>query len=176
MGRASQTPIKDWRELASKIGDAIVQEIKERKQELVVYGHSFGGLLAYLTLVHIRKVAKIEPVVFLMGSKVSPKTFVQPDASTKLIHDFSPEEMKEYYMKNFAHGAPPGMLKIPGMVEMICRPLQVDLGMNQKFWWDLLSEEEKQPFSCPIHAFHGTKDDRVTKQQVESKEGWKPQI
>ena len=52
------------------------------------------------------------------------------------------------------------------MVESICAVLQVDLGINQKFWWDQLSESEQRPLNCPIFAFHGENDDRATEDEM----------
>lgn len=42
--------------------------------------------------------------------------------------------------------------------------------MNQKFWWDLLSEDEKKPLDCDVFGFWGEKDDRV---KVEEMQAWK---
>lgn len=67
--------------------------------------------------------------------------------------------MKAYYMKHFAHAAPKGFLDIPGIMDIILPPLQMDLGMNQMFWWDALSVSEKRPLDVCVHAFVGEKDD-----------------
>jgi medium-chain acyl-[acyl-carrier-protein] hydrolase len=160
MGRSNLAPIRDWRVLASKIGDAIIAETAKAGQKYAIYGHSFGGLLGYLTAVHIRERGGPLPVTFMAGSKKAPWTFVQPESSEKLIHDFSKEEMRAYYMKHFAHAAPKDFLAIPGMVDSICTTLQIDLGMNQKFWWSQLSASEQRPLDAPIHAFFGENDDR----------------
>ncbi len=169
MGRINVVPIKDWRELASKIGGAILSEVHAGGQQYAIYGHSFGGLLSYLTVLYIREQGGPLPVAYMVGSKKAPCTFEQPESTEKLIHDYSKEEMREYYMKHFAHAAPKDFLKIPGMVDSICGPLQVDLGMNQKFWWSQLSASEQRPLATPIHAFFGEKDDRNTDDDLQ---GW----
>lgn len=121
-----------------------------------------------------------------VGSKKSPQTFVPPAKDEKLIHDFSKQEMCDYYMKHFAHGAPKDFLKIPGMIEQIALNLQSDLGINQKvlhferndfgfvfphqsysqFWWSQLSESEQRSLDIPIHSFFGEKDDRNTEDDL----------
>jgi hypothetical protein len=72
------------------------------------------------------------PECYLVGSKKSPHTFRPPEAGERLIHDFSKEEMRKYYLDNFAHGAPKEYLKVPGMIDSIALNLQADIGMNQK--------------------------------------------
>merc|ERR1711916_111509 len=54
LGKTKEEFIKDWRQLAATLGDAIIAEVKKTGQRYFVYGHSFGGLLAYLTVLHIR--------------------------------------------------------------------------------------------------------------------------
>lgn len=43
--------------------------------------------------------------------------------------------------------------------------------MNQKFWWDLLSDDEKKPLGCEIDVFWGEKDDRTTMEEMQA---WEP--
>lgn len=47
--------VLDWRELAAKIGTAIMNEMQRTGKKYAIYGHSFGGLLGYLTLLYIRE-------------------------------------------------------------------------------------------------------------------------
>lgn len=70
--------------------------------------------------------------------------------------------MRDYYMQHFAHGAPKGYLDMPGVVEMILPPLQADLGINQKFWWEQLSDDERAPLECDLVACRGRLDSRVS--------------
>ena len=167
-GRAGRREgaIYDWRELAQKIGDAIMSEIAETGQRYALYGHSFGALLSFLVTVYIREKQGPLPLTLMVGAKNCPTQFAKPAENEKMIHDFSALEMKTYYLENFAHAAPKGFLDMPGMVESIAAVLQIDLGINQKFWWDLLNESEKKPFDFPIHAFHGEKDDRRTEDEL----------
>lgn len=162
MGKAKRSPaINDWRVLAKSIGDAIIQEMKGSSQMYATYGHSFGSLLSFLTVTYIREQNGPMPVSFMVGAKNAPIQFKEPlSATQKKIHDFSRDEMKEFYMKNFAHGAPKGYLDIPGILDTILPPLQMDLGINQLFYWDALTESEKRPLDVPVHAFYGNKDDR----------------
>ena len=163
MGRTNVEPIKDWRILCEKIGDAIIEDVKNSGTHYLLHGHSFGALLAYLTAVHIREKKFKNPIALVVGNKTPPHLFSESvEGKEKLIHDFS----KEYYMKNFAHGAPKGYLEIPGILDMICPPLQIDLGINQKFWWNQLSDSEKRPLPFPVHACRGETDDRTSENDM----------
>lgn len=106
------------------------------------------------------------PAVFLAGAKKPPTQCDPPPADLRFFHDYSKEEMHAYYMKHFSHAAPKELLTIPGMVDTICTPLQLDMGMNQKFWWSQLSESEQRKLDCPVHSFHGENDDRYTDDEL----------
>lgn len=170
LGRTKFPLVTDWRDLSRKLGDAIIAESRRSGRPYLVYGHSFGALLAYLTLVYVREQGGPLPVALVVGSKCAPsrphKSTGPVPAGQKLIHDFSPDEMRAHYMDNFAHGAPKDYLKVPGMIDLICRPLQMDLGMNEKYWWGLLSESEQRPFAFDVHACFGEKDHRNTEDDL----------
>ena len=55
LNRSHLPAVLDWRELAAKIGTAIMNEVQRSGKKYAIYGHSFGGLLGYLTLLYIRE-------------------------------------------------------------------------------------------------------------------------
>lgn len=81
--RRKQPPINDWRVLSKAIGDAIIQDMKGSHQLYATYGHSFGGLLSFLTVVHIREQDGPMPVTFMVGAKKPPILFLDPPPKPK---------------------------------------------------------------------------------------------
>lgn len=153
-GRSSKSnvpAIRDWRLLAKSVGDAVIAEIEKTRVPYAFYGHSFGALLAYMTVLHIRSVGFQLPKALMVGSKRAPVLCTKPPDEEKLFHDMTLEEMKTYYMKNFAHAAPAGYLSMPGVLESILPPLQADL-VSCRCLFLIPPPHAVSPHSLFIHA------------------------
>ena len=190
-GKAAGEPFKGAVDLSLAIAHAIVAEIKQsNNSKFAFYGHSFGGLLAFLTAVHLRDLEHQLPCVLFAGGKDGPTTLVgEPEYSVstiqgkicveklpqeerktkgKWIADFAPAEIKQYWMDNFSSHVPKELLADDSFLESLLVPLQMDRGMSEKFDFATdLTDTQRVPLPIPIYGFWGEDDEIVDMENVE---------
>jgi len=123
------------------------------------FGHSLGGLVAY-ELAHAlhRNNLQQPTVLFISACGAPPLHHPQP-----LIHTLpDPEFLKALQELN---GIPQEVVNQPELLEFFIPMLRADFEVAESYRYD----PSKKPLACPIVAFSGSDDSRVSPEQME---GW----
>jgi surfactin synthase thioesterase subunit len=147
-GRGSRFGEKPARSLETII-EQIVSAIAAQKQKpTVLYGHSFGALLAYEVCARLEQ-QSVTPIERLVVSGASAPSHLSQEQ--RIAH--LPEE--EFFAEIKAlNGIPPQLLAIPEMIKLFLPVLRADFEVYERYTFDAARE----PIRSPIVVCTGRED------------------
>ena len=124
-------------------------------QPVVLYGHSFGSLIAYLMGQELEKRQK-EVAGLLVSSRRSPSLPSRFSFHTMPDHDFKNE------LKRLG-GIPQALAGNEELLEFYLPLIRCDLGLN-----DQVVAAENQTVNCPVSLYHGESDASVSDNELQA--------
>jgi medium-chain acyl-[acyl-carrier-protein] hydrolase len=153
------------REEPARALDALAQPLAEAvaalaDRPLLVFGHSFGALLAYEIVHRLFAEGRLarERVHLLASGRVAPHL---PSRAERVSH-LSPRDVV-FRVAELHGNIPVALLEQPDYVAMIGRALQADLSINETYRWT-----ERPPLSCPVTAVGGVGDPVVSEAELDA--------
>lgn len=127
---------------------------------LLVFGHSFGALLAYEVLHRLCAEGLVAPerVHFVASGRVAPHV---ASRAPRVSH-LAPREIV-FRVAELHGNIPVALLEQPDYVAMIGRVLQADLHINEQYLWS-----ERSPLPCSVTAVGGSSDPVVSPSELEA--------
>jgi surfactin synthase thioesterase subunit len=122
----------------------------ERAMPYVLFGHSFGAVLAY----EIARRAETTPLALIVSASRAPHLPAERRMS-------SADEAELVRWLTATGGLPPELLEFPEFLRQVLRPIRQDM----RFAEDYLIAAPV-PVACPVYAFAGLDDEVVTADQV----------
>lgn len=154
--RHNEAPIKDLAVLIGSIQFAI-QPLLDKP--FAFFGHSFGGLVAYVLTQSLRQNNLPQPKVLFISACSAPH-IPDPNPSTHTLTD--PEFVNA--LRKF-NGIPSEIVNNPKIIELLLPTLRADFEAVESYQHD----SSERPLSCPIVVFGGSNDPRVSQERME---GW----
>ena len=154
--RHHEPPIKNIFLLAGALSRAIQPFLD---QPFVFFGHSLGALVAYELALHLRRHGLPQPNILFVSACGAPH-LRDPHPFMHLLPD---AEFLEALEK--LNGVPSEFLHLPDVMELLLPALRADLEAIESYHYG----PNEQPLSCPIVAFGGLDDPRVSSERLE---GW----
>lgn len=154
--RYNEPPIKELITLVEKINEAI-QPLLDKP--FIFFGHSLGGMVAFELIRHLRRNNLPQPVILFISACGAPHL---PDQHPP-IHTLSNAE----FLKSLKqlNGIPSELLYQPDVMQLLLPTLRADFEAVESYH----CSPNEAPLDCPIFAFGGHDDLRVSQ---ESLEGW----
>ncbi|MCG6863398.1 MAG: alpha/beta fold hydrolase [Chromatiaceae bacterium] len=155
--RVREDPVPTLDPLVSPLVQAM---IPPADRPLLVFGHSFGALLAYEVVYRLCEEVLIEPaaVHLVVSGRCAPHVASQ---APRLSH-LSPRDIVFRIAER--HGnIPVALLEEPDYVAMLGRALQADLQITEEYSWP-----ERPPLPCPVTALGGLSDPVVPTLEIEA--------
>lgn len=145
--RLREEPARHLEDLVSPLASAVAELANRR---LVVFGHSFGALLAYEVLHRLCDDGCIaaDAAHLVVSGRVAPHL---ASRTPRLSH--LPARDIVFKIAELHRNIPATLLEEPDYVAMIGRALQADLRINEQYLW-----RERRPLPCPITAVGGISD------------------
>ncbi|MBC7878684.1 MAG: thioesterase [Anaerolineales bacterium] len=156
-GRGSRTNEPAMKELLS-----LVEKINEAIQPLldkpfIFFGHSMGGVVAFELIRHLRRRKLPQPNILFVSACGAPQL---PDPHPP-IHTLPDAE----FMKSLQelNGIPAEVVNHSELMELLLPTLRADFEAIESYQY--ISNEH--PLGCPIIAFGGQDDPRVSRDRLE---------
>ena len=143
--RQSEPLPGDLGELVADLADGLRDELAG---EYVLFGHSFGALLAYELAGALIEAGRRPPRALLVSGARAPQA-----GTTELLHRLGDDELLAHLRQ--INGIPEILLRHPAYVRTVVAAVRADLRMAELY-------RRAEPFRlpCPVHAF-GSRDDPV---------------
>ncbi|MEU8659796.1 thioesterase II family protein [Actinoplanes philippinensis] len=125
----------------------------ERDMPYALFGHSFGGVLAYELALR----AETAPLCLIVSASRAPHL----PAERRMSAAAEPELLR---WLTETGGLPPELLEFPDFLRQLLPPIRRDMAFAEDY---LVAEPT--PVACPLYAFAGADDRVVTAEQVA---GW----
>ncbi len=154
--RHNEPPIKQIIALAEKFSQAIQQLLDK---PFVFFGHSLGGLVAFELTRHLRRNNLPQPKILFVSACGAPHI---PDPHPP-IHKLPDSEFLESLQQ--LNGVPSELLNQPDVMQLLIPILRADLEAIENY----IYTSDDPPLNCPIIAFGGPDDPRVSRDHLE---GW----
>lgn len=153
--RYKEAPIKELTVLVESIHQAIQVLLNK---PFAFFGHSIGGLIAFELTRSLRRLNLPRPTQLFVSACAAPHI---PN-SNPLIHSFSDIE----FLKSLKdlNGIPSEVLQHPDLMNLLLPTLRADFELLETYPFTTAP-----PLNCPIVAFGGLDDPRVSRERVE---GW----
>jgi len=144
--RISEQGISSFKDLAQDLFDNISKALPQR---YVLFGHSFGGLLAY-ECAHILQMTTCKPPLALIIACATAPSMVK-------TQDYNREWTTEAVLEKMRNlgGTPDEIYQHPDMLEMLVNYLRTDLIALKSFAHDAT----RPKLNIPIFVIGGTKDE-----------------
>ncbi|WP_369237488.1 thioesterase II family protein [Streptomyces sp. R21] len=120
----------------------------------VLFGHSFGGVLAYELTLRIEERGAPAPLATLVSASRAPQT-----PSTGTISDASDSELLAWLVNT--GGLPHELLKYQSYVAYLLRTIRTDIALAERYL-----VPDPRPVRTPLHTLCGEEDRVVTAEQV----------
>jgi len=155
--RVREDPARTLDELISPLAQAIAA-LADRP--LLVFGHSFGALLAYEVVDWLCANYLIAPDVvhLVVSGRVAPHI---TSNAPRLSH--LPAREVVFRVAELHRNIPVTLLEEPDYVAMMGRALQADLQITENYTW-----RERPPLPCPVTALGGLSDPVVSVAEIEA--------
>lgn len=149
--RLREAPARMLDDIVNATGDAL-SAFSDRP--LILFGHSFGALIAYETLRSQFESGRLSParVHFIASGRLPPHL---SSKTPRLSH--LPARDIVFRIAALYRNIPPALLEDAAYVESIGGALQADLKINEDYLW-----REGAPLPCPVTAVGGTSDPAVS--------------
>ena len=125
------------------------------KQPVVLYGHSFGSLVAFLLAQELEK-RRHDVAGLLVSSRRSPSL-----ASRFSFHNLPDNEFKHELQR--LGGIPQALAGNEELLEFYLPLIRSDLALN-----DQVVADENQTVSCSVSLYHGAQDASVTEDELQA--------
>jgi len=146
--RLLETPYFQVQLLIDEITQAI-QPLLDRP--FAFFGHSLGAVLGFETAREIMKLKGINPVILFVSGRNAPQlTDLSPSIQHLSDADFV-DRLRQY------NGTPKEVLENAELMEIFLPVLRADFTMNETYVY-----KPGPPLDCPITAFGGKTDPRVS--------------
>jgi len=154
--RHHEPPINSVSLLVGALSQAI-QPLLDRP--FVFFGHSLGALVAYEIARHLRRSGLPQPRILFVSACGAPH-LREPHPP---IHALPDAEFLEALEE--LNGIPSEFLHLPDVIGLLLPVLRADLEAIENY----LYTPDELPLNCPIIAFGGLSDPRVSRERLE---GW----
>ena len=154
--RHSEAPVKQITTLAERLSQAI-QPLLDKP--FALFGHSLGGLVAFELARYLRKNNLPQPIILFVSACGAPHL---PDPHPS-IHALPDSEFIEALKE--LNGIPSELFHQSDVIQLLIPILRSDLEAIESY----LYTPDESPLNCPIIAFGGLDDPRVSRERLE---GW----
>jgi medium-chain acyl-[acyl-carrier-protein] hydrolase len=154
--RYHEPPINNIPSLVGALSKAI-QPFLDRA--LVFFGHSLGALVAYELVRHLRQCGLPQPKILFVSACSAPH-LLDPHPP---IHALPDSEFLKSLQK--LNGIPSELLHQSDVIQLLLPILRADFEAIESY----LYRPDELPLNCPIIAFGGLGDPRVSRERLE---GW----
>jgi medium-chain acyl-[acyl-carrier-protein] hydrolase len=120
------------------------------QQPVALFGHCAGALLAYEVAGELRRRFDAPVVRLFVSGQVAADCPVREDP----VHDLADDEFRAALRR--MEGAPADVLADDALMGFLSGRLRADFGL-----WERYEYTGREPLSCPITAFGGTRDTRM---------------
>ena len=157
--RYNESPIKKLITLVEKINDAI-QPLLDKP--FIFFGHSLGGMVAFELTRKLRQQNLPQPQTLFISACSAPQ-LADPHPP---IHTLPDSEFLKALQK--LNGIPTEIANHSELMELLLLSLRADFEVVENYQYT----SNEHPLSCPIIAFGGQDDPRVSQEHLE---GWASQ-
>jgi medium-chain acyl-[acyl-carrier-protein] hydrolase len=126
------------------------------------FGHSLGTLICFETARYLRRTYSLEPVHLFVAGRRPPHL---PDPEP-ILHTLPDLEFIQQVQRRY-NGIPQIILQDRELMQVFLPTLRADFQLFEDYHYT-----EALPFNCPISAFGGWQDQRVTEKELA---GWRDQ-
>jgi len=116
--------------------------------ELVLFGHSMGGLLAFETARRVRERTGVPPAGLLISGFDAP--WAPRPGRLRLP---APDDPRLLERLAGLGGVPSAVLADPALCELLLPPLRADLKLLRRY-----APRPDEPLDCPVRVYRGTSD------------------
>jgi medium-chain acyl-[acyl-carrier-protein] hydrolase len=155
--RLREEPARALEELVGPLARA-VETLAHRP--LLVFGHSFGALLAFEVAHRLIAEGRVaaDRLQLVVSGRVAPHL---GSPTPRLSH--LPAREIVFRVAELHRNIPAALLEQPDYVAMIARSLQPDLLVNENYSWT-----ERAPLPCPVTAVGGSADPVASPSELEA--------
>jgi medium-chain acyl-[acyl-carrier-protein] hydrolase len=158
-GRLKETPYRQLLPLVEALSEALQPYLDK---PFALFGHSMGALISFETTRHLRQRYSLEPVhLFVSGRRPPHLADPEPILHTLPDLDFIQQVQRRY------NGIPQVILQDRELMQLFLPVLRADFQLFESYHYTYAP-----PFNCPISAFGGRHDQRVTEKELAS---WRDQ-
>lgn len=151
--RLNEAPFRDMAPLVAALVDALAPLTNV---PYAMFGHSLGGLVAFDCAHALRAAGANEPAHLLVSACRAPQ--LPPTRSP--MHDL-PTDAFRARLRDLG-GTPSGVLEDPDLMDIFEPVLRADFAVAETYRY-----RERPPLGCPVTAFAGTRDARVTVAEID---------
>jgi medium-chain acyl-[acyl-carrier-protein] hydrolase len=153
-GRGTRMAEKPATRLAP-LAEELADRLAARDGPFALFGHSYGGLLAFEVARALRRRGRTPRHLFV--SATAPPHLCRP---ARRLHQLDREAFLRELVR--LNGMPPEILADSAFLERVLKPVRADLEAFETHHFT-----PGTPLACPITAFGGTRDPSVTRRQLE---------
>lgn len=146
-------------EIVSQIGEALLPLLD---RPYAFFGHSMGALLAFESVRWLRYVAAAQPTQLFVSGRRAPDL---PTIDRAIHHVDDAEFIREIVARY--NGIPQIILDDPELLQIFMPTLRADLEVIETY-----QHAREAPLDCPLTAFAGLADQRVSRADLEA---WRAQ-
>lgn len=159
-GREHRLREEPARSLEALVGPLAAAAARLADRPLVIFGHSFGALLAYEVAGRLLDHRLVAPasIHLVVSGRIAPHLAAR---APRLSH-LPPRDIV-FRIADLHGNIPVALLEQPDFVAMIGRILQADLQINEAYLWP-----ERAPLACPVTAVGGMSDPVVAQSELEA--------
>ena len=157
--RNNEPPIKRLITLVENLAQAM-QPLLDKP--FAFFGHSLGGLVSFELARHLRQNNLPQPTMLFISACGAPQ-ILDPHPP---IHTLPDSEFLKALER--LDGIPPEFLQDPDILKLFLPALRADFELIESYHYD----STEPPLDCPINAFGGLDDPRVSRDRLE---GWASQ-
>jgi len=154
--RHNEPPIKQIDSLAEQLSHAILSQLDK---PFIFFGHSLGGLVAFELTRQLRQQNLPRPTILFVSACGAPHL---PDPHAPIHALPEAEFLKSLEQLN---GIPPEILHQPEVMQLLLPIVRADFEAIEGYVYSA----EVPALDCPIVAFGGLDDPRVSRERIE---GW----
>ena len=151
--RFAEPPARRLAPLVADVAAAVATDLPSDGARVVFFGHSLGALLAFEVARALR--GRAGPAQLFVSGRRSPAL----PSRHEPVHDLPEPQIVDALRR--LGGTPPEILAHAEMMQLLLPLLRVDLALDETYACDDLT-----PLDCPITAFTGDDDPRVTLEEA----------
>lgn len=156
-GRGSRLPEPSFMSLPTLVSALAASIVPELDKPFAFFGHSMGALVGFELARLLRREYGLMPLHLLVSGRRAPQLPLRDPVIYNLPE---PEFLREISRLN---GTPKEVMEHPELMQLMLPILRADFTVCETY--DYVPEP---PLGCPISAFGGLQDHRVTRQDLEA--------